>query len=774
MSKTIYTILIALAVSLLAFPATAQLASWNLTTDTSPDLVATDLQASNFKRGNGISALTHNGYGASATGWPMDFSMNAVDYYEVCIIPQAGHTFDVSEIKFKERRNANGIQAYQVFWSVDNFHTSERLDSIAAPDADLTRSIEITNLDRSICDGQPLCIRWYGYGASSDAGNWSINSIEVEGMAQAVCTPPIVQTRAITFSNIQDHTVDVELDAGSGDRRLVIVSEGKPVEAFPCSGTEYTANNIFGLGSEIMPGNFVVFDGSGLNFTLSGLIAGETYHFAVMEYNSIDRCYLTTDPLRDAVKTGCSSPVLPEKIVANPGSNTIALMWDIPTCYDEVLIVASTSAISGMPNGDGSAYSDNPAFGSGLISNGTFTASTFPVYQGTADRIEVTGINNINYYFVLYARLGTDWTDALEIQARGMDGCEDLGEDVVFINEMHYLNIGTDQDEGVEIAGPAGVDLSAYMLVLYEYPADTFYHIEYLEGVIDDEQDGKGAVWFPIPDMYNQRGGVVLYNIIREEIVQFYSYRGLITPIDGVAMGIESRLLLNQYGSGETEFSGSPAEGSVQLLGSGSCPSEMYWNAELLHSRGSINSGQALLPIELLYFKGTLLDEQVLLSWQTVNEVDNDYMAVERSADGRVYQEIGRVQGAGTTNIPQSYQLVDEAPFRGTNYYRLRQVDFNGSVYYSPVVVVQLEGGGPNMVVFPTVTADWATVTLNGLSDQGGELVVFNQVGQQVTSISLDTDEQSITISAADWVSGMYYVQLVLPNERITKQLIKR
>ncbi|MCB0557000.1 MAG: hypothetical protein KDD02_25860, partial [Phaeodactylibacter sp.] len=84
---------------------------------------------------------------------------------------------------------------------------------------------------------------------------------------------------------------------------------------------------------------------------------------------------------------------------------------------------------------------------------------------------------------------------------------------------------------------------------------------------------------------------------------------------------------------------------------------------------------QGVLPIHLLSFTGKAQASTIELQWATATEQNNDYMAVERSADGKVFDEIGRVPGHGTTLEPQSYTLTDRRPLPGINYYRLRQVD---------------------------------------------------------------------------------------------------
>ncbi|MCR9171575.1 MAG: T9SS type A sorting domain-containing protein [bacterium] len=99
----------------------------------------------------------------------------------------------------------------------------------------------------------------------------------------------------------------------------------------------------------------------------------------------------------------------------------------------------------------------------------------------------------------------------------------------------------------------------------------------------------------------------------------------------------------------------------------------------------------AALGVELTAFDATLVDREVLLNWTTNSEWDNDYFDIEKSVDAENYISIGRVQGQGTKGSPTAYLFKDETPISGTNYYRLKQVDFDGTTTYSDIRTVVLE-----------------------------------------------------------------------------------
>jgi hypothetical protein len=107
------------------------------------------------------------------------------------------------------------------------------------------------------------------------------------------------------------------------------------------------------------------------------------------------------------------------------------------------------------------------------------------------------------------------------------------------------------------------------------------------------------------------------------------------------------------------------------------------------------------LPVELISFNGKLVSEKVQLNWATASEVNNDYFVIERSANNKMFEAIGdKIRGAGNSNVVNQYQLFDDEAMQfaaqndiKTIYYRLRQVDFDGSVHYTQSISVLVEKG---------------------------------------------------------------------------------
>lgn len=162
----------------------------------------------------------------------------------------------------------------------------------------------------------------------------------------------------------------------------------------------------------------------------------------------------------------------------------------------------------------------------------------------------------------------------------------------LWINEFHYDNAGTDTNEGVEIAGPAGLDLSDCRLYFYNGVNGESYASQSLSGQIDNEGNGSGAVWFNVSSGI-QNGAPDGLALVREtggstSLLEFLSYEGVFTAIDGPAAGWHSTDIT------VSEPDTTPADRTIQLTGSGKGVHDFTWIGPTAHSRGQLNAGQQI------------------------------------------------------------------------------------------------------------------------------------------------------------------------------------
>jgi len=114
----------------------------------------------------------------------------------------------------------------------------------------------------------------------------------VQASKTFMCVYPNTQASNVTVSVASTTSLDVSWTRGDGDQVIVLAKEGSAVDADPVDGTAYTANSVFGSGSQIGTGNYVVYIGTGTNVTVTGLTTGQTYYFAVYEFTTDNNCYL--------------------------------------------------------------------------------------------------------------------------------------------------------------------------------------------------------------------------------------------------------------------------------------------------------------------------------------------------------------------------------------------------------------------------------------------------------------------------------------------------
>jgi hypothetical protein len=107
-----------------------------------------------------------------------------------------------------------------------------------------------------------------------------------------------------------------------------------------------------------------------------------------------------------------------------------------------------------------------------------------------------------------------------------------------------------------------------------------------------------------------------------------------------------------------------------------------------------------LLPVEITIFSGRRDLERIRIDWETVTEIDNDGFEVQRSEDGINFEKIGWVDGNGSSTLTHNYTFYDEEPLQGSNYYRLKQIDYNGDFEYTGIISVLFKSDKSKYEIF--------------------------------------------------------------------------
>lgn len=183
---------------------------------------------------------------------------------------------------------------------------------------------------------------------------------------------------------------------------------------------------------------------------------------------------------------------------------------------------------------------------------------------------------------------------------------------------------------------------------------------------------------------------------------------------------------------------------------------------------GGALTGSAPLPVELVDFRAIQNNESVKLIWITESELNNDGFQIEKSMDGIHWKNIGWENGAGTSNQNNEYSFLDNNMEFGNNFYRLKQIDFDGAFEFSKIISVNIDFKNQSeFSVFPNPANE--KISLTNLDLELTEKVsIYNSLGKEVMDLPLD--ENSVDIS--NLKDGIYYVVAIIKDQKITKKLM--
>lgn len=259
---------------------------------------------------------------------------------------------------------------------------------------------------------------------------------------------------------------------------------------------------------------------------------------------------------------------------------------------------------------------------------------------------------------------------------------------------------------------------------------------------------------------------------------------------DNSALNFEVHYSVNNFTTSKLLFSGTQGTGACTSHG-GSLNARILSNATLrfrIYPYGQNPAAQAatirmdnvqvsgsLLPVSLLHFSGRQENDGIRLEWATGSEVNNAFFAVERSADGLDFAEIGQVAGSGNHSSTQHYHFYDTAPLAAVSYYRLRQIDQDGEESLHPVVQVTYESKNlkeEELRIWPTVAGSELTIQVrSGLSDYLLEIWDLN--GGFVRPVPVMNDKERFSVNLQDLSNGWYVVVLRNADRRIVRRFFK-
>ncbi|MCB2409139.1 T9SS type A sorting domain-containing protein [Hymenobacter lucidus] len=440
------------------------------------------------------------------------------------------------------------------------------------------------------------------------------------------------QSSTLTASQLTPTSVLLTTSGGTGSKRLILVTQAADLLTLPTDGTTYAGNATLGQGDQPSPGVYVLYAGAGTSVTVTGLQPNTEYTFAVFDYNDANTTGAENYRTQDPGTLTLSTPPQPAQLLLE--ENFLYVAADPLTDHGWA-----------AHNGGGS----NPV----LVSAAGLSRADYNATGGNAASLTATG-EDVHRTFAPVAP-GTPVYASFLVQVNSSPSAD------------YFFHLGPD---------PISTTYRARVLVK---PAATAGKIQF--GV---SGSGTAAVY----DATEYETGTPYLLVVR------YSFG---------SSGTETRLYVNPgtseptaAGATSTEAASSaPLNIGAVALRQGSNTSPLLFDGLRVGTTFAVVRQQvpAPLPVQLTHFSGKMQQSSVVLRWKTAQELHNDKFEVERAFDGMTFTRIATLTGRGTTTTESTYTYADANAVQSSPklYYRLRQVDTDGTASYSQVVVLTNE-----------------------------------------------------------------------------------
>jgi hypothetical protein len=182
------------------------------------------------------------------------------------------------------------------------------------------------------------------------------------------------------------------------------------------------------------------------------------------------------------------------------------------------------------------------------------------------------------------------------------------------------------------------------------------------------------------------------------------------------------------------------------------------------------------LPIELVRFAGECGDGSIELKWTTWTETNNDFFTVERSNNGTDFEIVDVIEGAGNSNQSITYNAVDNLPYGGTSYYRLKNTDFTGKFEYSEIIAVTCgtDGNDFNFVNAYDVDQTDIIVEFTAADNEDYTIFLYDAAGRRALDFAgVGVDGMNkVRLPAGNLARGIYIINLSNSKKNFSKRVM--
>ncbi len=195
--------------------------------------------------------------------------------------------------------------------------------------------------------------------------------------------------------------------------------------------------------------------------------------------------------------------------------------------------------------------------------------------------------------------------------------------------------------------------------------------------------------------------------------------------------------------------------------------------SEYLNDLWKISATNMTLPLTLLNFSATTIQKDMLLNWQTTQQVNTAYFIIEHGADGINFSKLGLVSAGNNSSFTSNYSFTDYQPFAGNNFYRLKITDNDDRYNYSKIVKASTTGK-IKLEVFPNPVRDILFVEASG-ENETATAQIFDMSGRKVREQKIKLNGNvSFSISLKDIPNGTYTLILQKQSTTETQKFVKQ
>jgi hypothetical protein len=181
------------------------------------------------------------------------------------------------------------------------------------------------------------------------------------------------------------------------------------------------------------------------------------------------------------------------------------------------------------------------------------------------------------------------------------------------------------------------------------------------------------------------------------------------------------------------------------------------------------------LPVELISFKAICENSNSVITWSTAAEINNDFFVIEKSYDATVFFELATVIGAGNSNVINTYSVIDNEISSSTTYYRLKQVDFDGTTEYHETIATNCDDSDFDVTNF-VMEENQLGFNVTTSTDETLNVFLYDYRGRLITNTIEQVSEgrNTIQLTRLDLSTGIYMLSIIGETNTFSTKLMKR